>query len=967
MFNGFVVDRQTCQMSRAGRELPVERRVLDLLIYLVEHRERVVSKQELLEQVWQVRALSDGVLSNTVAKLRRVLDQGPRDDHPIETVRGRGYRFRASVTESLARQEPTPTTAARREPFVGRDELMHMLRGRLPPSARGSENLVVLAGEAGIGKTRAARELAAIARELGVQVWTGAAHDGDGAPPYWPWMQIVRAAHEQLGARGFQDALPAGAWAIAQLLPELAAQRAAGTSREPQVWRFALFEESTRLLRKASAARPLLIVIDDLQCTDPDTLELLRAVVGAVQEAPLLFVATLRTGEAPGLLRPESPLQRLSRVASVVRMPELDAEAVAELLTALTGSSNAPLARALHQRTRGNPLFVRQSLDLMLQRGDSSLSQAFAASGELPPAIQHIIRRRLGGLTDATRHAIAAGAVAGMHFDTAALTEALGIELEPLLDALEPALHIGVIEARSNINGAFAFAHELVRDSLYDDLGLRERGALHGRLARALARRHGQDPRHLATIAHHRLHALPFDLEAAMRACRDAAAAAREVGSFESAAHILTLALETFERHAGDPQTRFWLLFELGEDQFYAGWIVSAWRSLKAAAQCASHAGRGDLLAESAPRLADCLELGVGETAFTRWVVEQALASDGHSGAMQARLIAQQAELAIELPAEQRAQLLDHAASLADRGGTPGAVLEVAHTRAILRNPAQLTENAAAAEHFLELLDRHPDAAAGMRYRSFRSFGAHLTRYLCALTTCDVVAADAILETCHEIAQSCHIRAGQLVVLLLRAGRALGDGRLSDLRHVLASLEPLVSAELPLVDAVLRGYHLALLDAQPASSCDDDALKAALAEPMETTLFSAYGAIERARRLATQGDMARAQVALARVPRFMLERMPARHGDLGALCSLVEICLAHGDHAAAAALYHKLRPHAALNAVGPVFEYRGAVAQFLGLLARALGEENQARVHFEQAVVLNRRLGMAGWNGGIAR
>ena len=105
-FNGFVVDPLSYRLARGDQEIPLERRTFDLLCYLLTHRDRVVTKDELLEKVWDAKALSDGVLSNTVAKLRRALGQKAGEREPIETTHGRGYRFCA---EALLASDPLPT------------------------------------------------------------------------------------------------------------------------------------------------------------------------------------------------------------------------------------------------------------------------------------------------------------------------------------------------------------------------------------------------------------------------------------------------------------------------------------------------------------------------------------------------------------------------------------------------------------------------------------------------------------------------------------------------------------------------------------------------------------------------------------------------------------------------------------------------------------------------------------------
>lgn len=973
-FDGFTVDQHGYRLSHDGREVPLERRTFDLLCYLIEHRDRVVPKQELIEQVWGARVLSEGALSNAVAKLRRALGQRTDAKQPIETVHRRGYRFRAltETTAVLAPAAPVSPMAlgAVADPFVGREVVMGALMERVVQRSGGSENVIVITGEAGIGKTRTSRELAVRVGESGVAVWIGTAHEGGGAPPYWPWMQILRAAHADLSEAGSKRAgppasttwnacLPPGAWAIPQLVPELCSA-AATPQAEPQRSRFQLFDELSSFLRAVATRRPLLVILDDLHAADRGSIELLAFVARVLQDQPVTFLATERTGELTANGDHESPLDRLARSATVLPLDPLSLADVARLATARMGeAASSALVSALHSRTQGNPLFVRQALELVQQGDRSFIEESLPRSG-VPPAIRHLVRRRLAGLSERTRQALDAAAVIGRTFGAPLLCEVIERTSAELLDDLESALRLGVLDESEE--AGFAFGHGLVRDCLYEDLSARERGALHARIALALTRRAADGGRHQpAALAHHALHAVPFDLRTTMAACRSAAAFAREASGFEAAAQLLQRACQKLDAEGGDGETRVHLLLELGENQFYAGLLASAWNAFREAAEAARQSGGVELLAEVAPRLVDCLELGLGDPQFARDVTEQALAglTQQSSGALSACLLAQRAELALELPADARFTLLDQAAALASESGEPSAILDVAHSRAILRDPTCLRENAAAVSHFLQLTERYPQACAGMRYRSLRRFGAYVTRYLCALTSGDLIGADAALAPCRQIAEESHVRAALFVTRLLRAGRALGDGRLADLACIVGELRPESSVELPQEYTAWSGYLAELLHVQ--GKLDGEfalAIQSDVVVLSASARHAAYVAITRARLFASGAQREQAAIELNQLSATALERMPVQYGDLGALCSLAEVYQTLPDPKRAEQLYAKLLPHAARNAVGPMFEYRGAVAHFLGLLARQLGRSADAREHFQQALAINRKLDM---------
>ena len=241
-FDGFEIDRETCRLIRDGVVVPLEPRVFDLLCYFVAHPKRVILKDELLVQVWQARSLSDGVLANAPTKLRKALGQPPDAREPLETVRGRGYCFHATPRGPTA-EVSVPAGAVPNDQFVGRGYVLAQLMAALDRAASGIGQLFVVAGEPGIGKTRAVSEFNRLAEARGSRCWWGVAFDGDVAPAYWPWIEILRAAHRQLSANEWQRVLPASRAALAQLAPEL------GTSSSPsadaQTLRFKLFEEVT--------------------------------------------------------------------------------------------------------------------------------------------------------------------------------------------------------------------------------------------------------------------------------------------------------------------------------------------------------------------------------------------------------------------------------------------------------------------------------------------------------------------------------------------------------------------------------------------------------------------------------------------------------------------------------------------------------------------------------------------------
>ncbi len=172
----------TAQASRFS----LERRAFEMLCYLAAHPGRLVTKDELLNEVWAAAALSNGVLANAAAKVRKAIGQPPSADGPLETVRGRGFRWRAAATDGTAASAVDPGDT---DPFVGRGSVMERLTQLVDSAAQGNGQVVHLVGDAGIGKTRTLAELGTHARARGFSVWEGTAYDGGVAPAYWLWVE----------------------------------------------------------------------------------------------------------------------------------------------------------------------------------------------------------------------------------------------------------------------------------------------------------------------------------------------------------------------------------------------------------------------------------------------------------------------------------------------------------------------------------------------------------------------------------------------------------------------------------------------------------------------------------------------------------------------------------------------------------------------------------------------------------
>lgn len=283
--------------------------------------------------------------------------------------------------------------------------------------------------------------------------------------------------------------------------------------------------------------------------------------------------------------------------------------------------------------------------------------------------------------------------------------------------------------------------------------------------------------------------------------------------------------------------------------------------------------------------------------------------------------------------------------------------MSIASTFLQLRIKVELVAAGEALDRYRAVARRHARALPPTQ-RLLHDFAAELSAYVRALTACELDVADGVIERCSALAEQSQVQAVALGVELMQAGRALGDGRLDD---VLARVQRLregsslaggfalawVSYALRVVEAQSSLESLAGLIAKPPQGFED-------LRPSQQI----HGRVCLARLNVKLGAPHKARALLATIPDEQLERMPVRYGDLGLMCYLAETYDALADVPAAASLYENLLPHAERNAVQLAFDYDGAVAHYLGILAARLGERDLADKHFERGAAINRVLRM---------
>ena len=270
--------------------------------------------------------------------------------------------------------------------IVGRGAQLAVVAAHVADLERSRGGLVLITGEPGIGKTRLAEEIVGLGRERGARPAWATAWQGDGAPPLWPWVQVLRqlAGSEQT---------------LTQFMAE-------SPGASPGA-RFAQSEAVANVIRAESMSDPIIVVIDDLQWADSATIRILAAVAAQLRDVGCLFVGTYRPDELAS-----EHVAELARVGVTLAVPPLAGDEAAELLNIAVGSTLSSVARdSIIERSGGNPLFVWEFGQLLAQSGRLDVAPA-----AVPVAVVAVIGRRLARLPEDAVALLRAGAVAGNPF-----------------------------------------------------------------------------------------------------------------------------------------------------------------------------------------------------------------------------------------------------------------------------------------------------------------------------------------------------------------------------------------------------------------------------------------------------------------------------------------------------------------------------------------------------------------------
>lgn len=454
--------------------------------------------------------------------------------------------------------------------LVGRDDELSRLRAAFRHAVAGSPATVVVAGEAGVGKTRLVLELAREAEVAGAVVLVGGCLDvGGDTLPYAPLAEALRSLPMALGADELAGVLDGARGELARLVPELG-EPAAGAAETPPA-RF--LELLLGVLHRLADARAVALVVEDLHWADRSTRDLLAFLVRNLRRGVLLLL-TVRSDELHRRhpLRPFlAELERGGR-AERIDLRRLTRHELTELLTGILGQAPAPgLVADVWDRSDGNPFFAEE------------LATAHAEGTQLPEVLRDLLLARVEMLPDAAQRVLQVAAVAGRRVDHHLLATVAAEPEEELVELLREAVvrHV-LVEAPGS---GYAFRHALVQEAIYEDLLHVERGPLHAAYARALAKRVQERGGHataveLGQLANHWYAA--NDLRSALPAAVRAAVAAEATYAHTEALRHYERALELWEQApaaaAESTLNRTGLLESAAQAAYQAGEVDAAIR-----------------------------------------------------------------------------------------------------------------------------------------------------------------------------------------------------------------------------------------------------------------------------------------------------------------------------------------------------------------------------------------------------
>jgi len=474
--------------------------------------------------------------------------------------------------------------------LIGRDAERTSILDCMNHAASGRGGLVVLSGDAGIGKTRLAEEALDAARSRGWQTLVGRCSQQEGTPPLIPYIEALEAASRLMPVAMFRQAIGSSGPELAKLLPELhhlLPEMPAPLELPPELRQRFLFTNVREFFTRCSRLAPLLILVDDVQWADEATLHLTQHLAQHVAALPILVIASYREadsttsaakgtlqnlldrarGRPRGSLDPEALKAALDelvgqgRARAIALKPFVEGD-VRHMLAALANEDPpARVVRTFFQQTGGNPFFIAELFRHLNEEGrlfdihkhwrrDLDFDNI-----DVPASVRAVLERRVQRISAETQRVLTFAAVIGDHFELELLEAVAGIDADTLISALDEAERVRLLKGPSGRQDVtWRFAHQLICQTLTRTLSTLRRQRLHLQIAEAMERLDSSSRAYTSGIAHH-LYSAGHLVKAARtgRALTTAGDAAHAVYATDEAVQHYHRALEVFQ-DAGDDE-----------------------------------------------------------------------------------------------------------------------------------------------------------------------------------------------------------------------------------------------------------------------------------------------------------------------------------------------------------------------------------------------------------------------------
>lgn len=916
----------------------------------------------------------------TLAVHERLLRSGARGRARSDPARG-AFESASSTVHPVPKpvavpiQLPAELRAQAATPLVGRKQELEELErlwedvvnGAAPqPGELGAgRRVLLLAGEAGIGKTRLMAELARIAHERGALVLAGRSPE-ESVVPYQPFLEALR--HYVLNVPFTQLRATAREYGseLARLVPELR-RRAPGLppapAGEPETERYRLFEAVVGLLAEISTSSPVLLVLDDLHWADKPTLMLLRHLARGPDTGQLLIVGAYRVTEATGNSLADA-LSDLRRVRALwqVDIGGLSETETAELIALQTGGApSREFSRALHEETEGNPLFVEEIVRHLMEvnphePGSELDDPRVLDEVGLPETVKDVIVRRLARLDADANEWLRVAAVIGRDFDAALLEQALSMGEDEFLNALDEALAAGLVVETPGRPGRYSFSHALIRETLYEGMSAPRRARTHRRVGEALdagkGRRAGGGRAYLVPLAYHFNQAAgPQEWEKAVTYAMRAGEQATAMLAHEQAVDQYAGALEVLRRFAPEADARRCeLLLALGEAQVRVGDHPGALDAFREAATIAEERGDSASLVQAAVGAARryIQQPGVVETELIELLERANEKTREQRTLARVQLLARLCgALYYSSERDRMAELAYEAGEIAGELDEPEALANAcAARRRALWDAGHLSDRLETSTEMLTLARRVGHTELELQ--------AHAWLVVDLLEYGDRDAVDAQIEAFTAGAGQLRQPLYLWHAIVWRAMRALLAGHL-DQAEELAGTALSAGARAEAVTAP-QYYAIQLLairrEQERMSELEQAAREMVRSNPGRTAWRAAFATL-----MLESGHAGEARSEFELLAEGGFDQIP-RDGDwMVAITLLSDVCVGLGDAVRAEHLHDLLLPYAGANVViGLAAVCLGSASQILGKLAGTMGSESQATAHFERALLANEQL-----------